>query len=183
MNVFTMPREHSSRCSPVQVGLVTTNNGSYPHEDTTTVTGRGGNGSGAPWMRNGRDVELTWETDGEKETKEMKLEECQISGVSLNTPLGLPDTRLPGIFSAQLFSERSPVIGRSDASRTGRLEPVILTVLLFDAHTGRRRETPAILLALSSFSCQAQEWASCSSASWELAIIVLSLANATSRRS
>jgi hypothetical protein len=46
MNVFTMRREHSSRYSPVQVGL-TTNNGSYPHEDASTVTERGGNGSGA----------------------------------------------------------------------------------------------------------------------------------------
>jgi hypothetical protein len=63
MNVFTMRREDSSRCLPVQVGLVTTNNGSYPHEDTMTVTGPGGNGSGALWMTIGRDAGSTWETD------------------------------------------------------------------------------------------------------------------------
>jgi len=49
--------------SAAQVGL-TRNNGSYPHEDNLTVTGRGGNGSGALQMRIGRDAELTWETGG-----------------------------------------------------------------------------------------------------------------------
>ena len=100
MNVFTTPREHSSRYSPVQVGLVTTNNGSYPHEDTMTVTGRGGNSSDDPRMRKGRDAELTWETGGEKETKETKIQECQISGAPLTTPLALPDVHLLRIFSA-----------------------------------------------------------------------------------
>jgi hypothetical protein len=45
MNIFTVCREHSSRCFLAQVRISTTNNASYPHEDTTTVTGRGGNGS------------------------------------------------------------------------------------------------------------------------------------------
>lgn len=83
----------------VQVGL-TTNNGSYPHEDTFTVTGSGGNGSGAPRMRNRRDADRTWETGGEKETKEMKIKECQITGVRLIAPLMVLDTHLPEIFSA-----------------------------------------------------------------------------------
>ncbi len=51
--------------SAAQVGL-TRNNGSYPHEDNLTVTGRRGNGSGALQMRIGRDAELTWETGGEQ---------------------------------------------------------------------------------------------------------------------
>ncbi len=63
MNGFTKRREHSSMYSAAQVGL-TRNNGSYPHEDNLTVTGRGGNGSGALQMRIGRDAELTWETGG-----------------------------------------------------------------------------------------------------------------------
>lgn len=104
MNVFTMPQEYSSSYSPVQVGL-TTNNGSYPHEDASTVARRERNGSGAPWIRIGRDVELTWETDGEKETKETKIKECQISGAPLIAPLLLPDTHFPGLFSARSFSE------------------------------------------------------------------------------
>src|SRR6266700_3473695 len=80
MNVFTLRRQHSSRYSPVQVGLVTTNNGSYPHEDSSTVPERGGNGSGAPRMRKGSDADRTWETGGGKETKETKIQECQILG-------------------------------------------------------------------------------------------------------
>src|SRR5437016_14533754 len=98
MNVFTMRREYSSRYSPVQVGLVTTNNGSYPHEDTGSVTGRGGNGSGALRMRKGWDADRTWETGGKQATKVMKIQECQISGAPLTTPLALTDIRLPGIF-------------------------------------------------------------------------------------
>ncbi len=107
MNVFTMRREHSSRYSPGQAGLVTTNKGSYPHEDTITVTGRGGNGSGALRMRKGWDADRTWETGGEQAIKVMKIQECQIYGVPLITPLAVLDTHLPGIFSAQSFSERS----------------------------------------------------------------------------
>ena len=61
-----MQEEHSSRRSPVQVDLATTNNGSYPHEDTTTVTGSGGNGSGAPRMRIGREADRTWVAGGEQ---------------------------------------------------------------------------------------------------------------------
>lgn len=80
-------------------------NGSYPQEDTATVTGNGGNGSGAPRMRIGRDPGRTWVTDGEKEAKETKIQECQISGVRLIAPLMLLDTHLPEIFSAKLFSE------------------------------------------------------------------------------
>src|SRR5947207_10202795 len=99
MNVFTMLQEHSSRCSPVQVDLVTTNNGSYPHEDTTTVTGSGGNGSGAPRMRSGRDPDCTWVTGGEKETQETKIQECQITGVWLIAPLMVLDTHWLEIFS------------------------------------------------------------------------------------
>ena len=106
MNVYTMRREHSSKYSPVQVGL-TTNNVSYPHEDTLTVTGRKGIGSGTSWMRIGKDPDRTWETGGEQALKEMKIEECQISGAPLNTPLVLPDVHSPRIFSAQSFSERS----------------------------------------------------------------------------
>jgi len=98
MNVFTMRREYSSRYSPVQVGLVTTNNGSYPHEDTFTVTGRGGNGSGALRMRKGWDADRTWETGGEKETKETKIQECQMPGKLLTPPLVVPDTRSLGVF-------------------------------------------------------------------------------------
>ena len=64
MNVFTMRREDSSRCLPVQVGLVTTNNGSYPHEDNMTVAGSGGSCSGVLRMRKGKDVDLTWEKGG-----------------------------------------------------------------------------------------------------------------------
>src|SRR5947208_420986 len=105
--VFTMRREHSSRYSPVQVGQLTTNDGSYPHEDATTVTGRGGNGFGAPRMTIGKDAECTWETGGEQATKEMKIQECQISEAPLTTPLALPNTLLPGLFSAQSFSEQS----------------------------------------------------------------------------
>ncbi len=100
MNVFTMPCEHSSRYSPVQVGLVTTNNGSYPHEDTSTLTERGGNVSVALWMRIGSGADRTWKTGGEKETKETKIEECQISGVLLIAPQMVLDTHLPEIFSA-----------------------------------------------------------------------------------
>jgi hypothetical protein len=84
----------------LQVGLVTTNNGSYPHEDTTTVTGSGGNGSDAPRMRIGRDPDCTWVTSGEKQTKETKIKECQITGVRLIAPLMVLDTHLPEIFSA-----------------------------------------------------------------------------------
>jgi hypothetical protein len=98
MNVFTMRREHSSRYSPGQVGQVTTNNGSYPHEDTSTVTGRGGNGSDAPQMRIGRGAARTWENDGEQTTKEVKIQECQIFEMPFTTLLVLSDTRLPGIF-------------------------------------------------------------------------------------
>jgi len=105
MNVFTMHREHSSSGLPVQVGLMTTNNGSYPHEETATVTGSGGNGSGAPRMRIGKDPDCTWVTGGEKEAKETKIQECQISGVRLTRPLIVLDTHLPEIFSAKLFSE------------------------------------------------------------------------------
>jgi hypothetical protein len=63
MNVYTMRREHSSKYSPVQVGL-TTNNVSYPHEDTPTVTGRGGKDSDDPQVEFGREVDRTWETGG-----------------------------------------------------------------------------------------------------------------------
>jgi hypothetical protein len=58
-------------------------------------------------MMKGRGVDLTWEKGGEKETKEMNIEECQISGVPLGTRLMLLDTHLPGIFSAQSFSQRT----------------------------------------------------------------------------
>lgn len=81
------------------------NNVSFPHEDTSTVTGRGGNSSGFPRMRIGKGVDRTWETGGEKVIKEMKVQECQISGLPLTTPLVLPDTCLLGIFLAQSFSE------------------------------------------------------------------------------
>jgi hypothetical protein len=57
--------------SPVQVGQVTTNNGSYPHEDTSNVTGRGGNSSDALRMRVGKDADCTWETGGEQAIKEV----------------------------------------------------------------------------------------------------------------
>ena len=100
MNVFTIRGEHSSRYSPVQVGVVTTNNASYPHEDSTTVTGSGGNGSGALRMTIGSNAEFTWEIGGEKAPKETKIEECQISGLLLNTLPLLPDTHLPELFSA-----------------------------------------------------------------------------------
>ena len=109
--VFTLRREYSSRYSLVQVGQ-TTNNVSYPHEDTSTISGHGGNGSGAPRMRIGRDADRTWETCGEQATKETKIQECQISEMPLATPLALPDSHLPGIFSAQSFSERSRVSKR-----------------------------------------------------------------------
>ncbi len=98
MNVFTLRRQHSSRYSPVQVGLVTTNNGSYPHEDSSTVPERGGNGSGAPRMRKGSDADRTWETGGGKETKETKIQECQMPGKLLTPPLVVPDTRSLGVF-------------------------------------------------------------------------------------
>ena len=81
--------------------------GSYPHEDTFTVTGRGGNGSGALRMRKGWDADRTWETGGEKETKETKIQECQISGPPFITPLEVSEAHLPGLFSAQVFSERT----------------------------------------------------------------------------
>ena len=74
--------------------------GSYPHEDTFTVTGRGGNGSGALWMRKGWDADRTWETGGKQATKVMKIQECQISGVPLIAPLMVLGTHLPEIFSA-----------------------------------------------------------------------------------
>src|SRR5260221_7136057 len=108
---FTRRREHSSRCSPVQVGL-TRNNGSYPHEDTSTVTGCGGNSSGSPWIRIGSGASRTWETGGEQARKEMKIQECQIAGEPLNTPLGLPDAHLPGIFSTHSFSGNDLVPGK-----------------------------------------------------------------------
>jgi len=63
-----MRREHFSRYSPAQVGL-TTNNGSYPHEDTSTVTGPSGKGSGGLQTRKGRDADRTWETGGEQAKK------------------------------------------------------------------------------------------------------------------
>ena len=81
--------------------------GSYPHEDTFTVTGRGGNGSGAPQMKIGKDADCTWETGGKQATKVMKIQECQISGAPLTTPLALTDIHLPEIISADSFSERS----------------------------------------------------------------------------
>jgi hypothetical protein len=56
-------------------------------------------------MRIGRDAEGIWENDGRKAIKVMKIEECQISGGPLSTLLGLSDAHLPGIFSAQSFSE------------------------------------------------------------------------------
>jgi hypothetical protein len=79
---------------------MTTNNGSYPQEDTATVTGSKGNGSGAPRMRIGKDSDRTWVTGGEKEAKEMKIEECQISGVQLIAPLMVLDRHWSEIFSA-----------------------------------------------------------------------------------
>jgi len=89
-----MRREHSSRCSLGQAGLSTTNNASYPHEeDTTTVTGQGGNSTDAPQVKLGRDANRTWESGGEQATKEMKIQECQISAMPLTTLLVLPDTR------------------------------------------------------------------------------------------
>jgi len=45
------------------VGL-TRNNGSYPHEDISTVTGHIGNGSGVPRKGPGRDADHTWEKGG-----------------------------------------------------------------------------------------------------------------------
>jgi hypothetical protein len=79
---------------------MTTNNGSYPQEDTATVTESGGNGSGAQRMRIGKDPDCTWVTGGEKQTKETKIQECQISGVRLTRPLMVLDRRWPEIFSA-----------------------------------------------------------------------------------
>ena len=81
--------------------------GSYPHEDTFTVTGRGGNGSGALRMRKGWDADRTWETGGKQASKVMKIQECQILGMPLTTRLALSHTHLLRIFSAQAFSERS----------------------------------------------------------------------------
>jgi hypothetical protein len=83
------------------------NNVSYPHEDTSTVTGHEGSGSDAPQMRIGKDPDRTWETGGVQAIKEMKIQECQISKVPLIRRLALLDTHLPGLFSAQPFSERS----------------------------------------------------------------------------
>ena len=54
-----------------RAGGLTTNYSSYPHEDTMTVAGRGGNGSGALRMTRGREAERTWEIGGEQTTKEM----------------------------------------------------------------------------------------------------------------
>jgi hypothetical protein len=82
------------------VGLMTTNNGWYPHEDTATVTGSGGNGSGTPRMRIGRDPDRIWVTGGEQATKETKIKECQSTGVRLIAPLMVLDRHLPEIFSA-----------------------------------------------------------------------------------
>src|SRR5947209_13770887 len=70
------------------------NNVSYPHEDASTLTGRRGNCSGASRMTRGRNPDCIWETGGEKETKETKIEECQISGVRLIAPLMVLDTHL-----------------------------------------------------------------------------------------
>lgn len=64
MNVFTMRGEYSSRYAPVQVGLVSTNNGSYPHEDAFTLPGSGGYGSGTPRVTKGREADCTWEIGG-----------------------------------------------------------------------------------------------------------------------
>jgi hypothetical protein len=43
--------------------------------------------------------------------KEMKIQECQISGGPPSTLLGLPDAHPPGIFSTHSFSERSRATG------------------------------------------------------------------------
>jgi hypothetical protein len=51
-------------------------------------------------MRIGSGADRTWKTGGEKETKETKIEECQISGVQLIAPQMVLDTHLPEIFSA-----------------------------------------------------------------------------------
>jgi hypothetical protein len=95
-----MRREHSSRCSLGQAGLSTTNNASYPHEDTTTVTGQGGNSTDDPQVKLGKDANRTWESGGEQATKEMKIQECQISAMPRRAALMALDTHLPEIFSA-----------------------------------------------------------------------------------
>jgi hypothetical protein len=51
-------------------------------------------------MRIGREVDRTWENDGRKAIKLMKIQECQISGVRFIAPLMVLDRHLPEIFSA-----------------------------------------------------------------------------------
>jgi hypothetical protein len=51
-------------------------------------------------MRIGKDPDCTWVTGGEKEAKETKIQEYQITGVRLVAPLMVLDRHLPEIFSA-----------------------------------------------------------------------------------